>query len=328
MRFVGAGKPLRLVDLPDPLPQPGWVVLNVEAAGLCHSDVHVMRGAAWIARTPMTLGHEVAGTIAKVGKGVSGFQTGDRVGVALISHPPEVGRRYAIGIAFDGGFAEQAIAHVSTLVPIPEKVSFAEAAVATDSVATAYHAVRTAANARPGQVVGVIGLGGLGLNGVRTASLCGSIVYGVDINPATFKAAKKMGARECFADVAKLSDLKPEIIIDFAGASSTTAAAIEAVRPGGRVVLVGLAKEATTFRTHGLISNRVELVGSLGASKDELRQVYDFIAAGAIKPMVEEVPFLKLNEALQRLGEGGVVGRLFARPRGGRGARKKPARRA
>ncbi|AGP52083.1 hypothetical protein M271_02245 [Streptomyces rapamycinicus NRRL 5491] len=99
-------------------------------------------------------------------------------------------------------------AHASTLVRLPDNVSTVHAAVATDSVVTAYHAVRTEAQAKPGEVIAVIGLGGLGLNGVRTGVIAGATVYGVDINPGTFAAAHAAGARECFTDTAALADLR------------------------------------------------------------------------------------------------------------------------
>ncbi|MGW3493542.1 hypothetical protein [Streptomyces sp. NPDC001020] len=83
-------------------------------------------------------------------------------------------------------------------------MTFAEAAVATDSIATAYHAVRTMGEARPGQVVGIVGLGGLGLMGVAAASVCGSTVYGVDVNTATFDMAREQGARDCFTSIGDL----------------------------------------------------------------------------------------------------------------------------
>ncbi|WEP00882.1 zinc-binding dehydrogenase (plasmid) [Streptomyces sp. FXJ1.172] len=313
-RYVAKGEPLRLTDVPDPVPDPGWVVVHVEAAGLCHSDVHVLDGTIEpTRRPPFTLGHEVAGTVLTLGAGVEEYAVGDRVAVAIVAHP-QVQAHYAPGIGVDGGYAERLVAHASTLVPVPDGVSTVHAAVATDSVVTAYHAVRTEAGARPGDVIAVVGLGGLGLNGVRTAVLAGATVYGVDINPDTFEAARAAGASDCFTDLAAVADLRPDAVVDFAGVGSTTSGAVDAVRRRGRVVLVGLGTNTTGFSTGSLVRKSVELRGSYGASKDELRQVLDFIARGRIEPVVEEIPFAGLNEGLDRIRRGAVRGRLVTRP--------------
>lgn len=245
---------------------------------------------------------------------MTGFSVGDRVGVALISHPIEDGIFYAPGLAVDGGYAEQTVAHVSTLVAVPDNVSFAQAAVATDSVATAYHAVRSSAEVRQGQTVGIIGLGGLGLNGVRVAALQSAKVYGVDINRATFVPARQMGAAGCFTDIAELKALHPDVIVDFAGTGSTTAAAIEAVRAGGRVVVIGLEAGTAEINISSMVMRSIQLHGSLGASKADLVEVYNLISAGDLRPTIEEVALSDVPAALDRLHRGEVTGRLVTNP--------------
>ncbi|MER0443891.1 zinc-binding dehydrogenase [Streptomyces sp. Edi4] len=317
IRFAGAGRPLSLETVPDPEPGPGWVVVDIEAAGLCHSDLHIMSGmdlGDLTVKSPVTLGHEGAGVISSVGEGVGDFAVGDRVGIALVTHPVEEAR-FAPGVGHDGAFAERELAHVSTLVRIPDGVTFAEAAVATDSVATAYHAVRAAGSVRQGATVGVVGLGGLGLNGVRIAKLLGATVYGVDINPAAHGPAFEAGATACFQDTRELVAERPDVIVDFVGAATTTGPAVESVRPGGRVVLVGLGAAVASIPVASLVMRNVQLIGSLGASKEELREVYELIARGALKPAVQEVPFAELPAAMDRLARGEVRGRLYTRPR-------------
>ncbi|MFJ9610075.1 zinc-binding dehydrogenase [Kitasatospora sp. NPDC101176] len=315
-RYVAKDTALEYVELPDPTPEPGMVVVDVEVAGLCHSDLHVIDGIMtppW--EPPFTLGHEIAGTVSAIGDGVEDFTLGDRVAVAIIGYP-EVQSRITPGIGIDGGYAERVAVHASTLVRIPYAVSTAHAAVAADSVATAYHAVRTAAGVRPGETIAVIGLGGLGLNGVRTGAIAGATVYGVDTNPHTFDAARAAGARECFTEVTALADLEPDAVIDFVGLGSTTSDAIDVVRRLGRVVVVGLGAKNTTFSHGTLVRKSVELRGSYGASKDEYRQVLGLIAEGRIKPVVEEIAFADLNTGLHRLRHGNVLGRLITRPGG------------
>jgi propanol-preferring alcohol dehydrogenase len=144
--------------------------------------------------------------------------------------------------------------------------------------------------------------------------LAGATVYGVDIRPEVFAAALEAGARECFTDVRELGALRPHMIIDFAGVGTSTSAALRAVRPGGRVVVVGLGARETTVRTHDLVTRFKTLRGSLGATKQDLREVYALLAGGEMTPLIEEAPFDDLNAALDRLRRGEVRGRLVTRP--------------
>ncbi|QFS90435.1 Alcohol dehydrogenase [Mycobacterium sp. THAF192] len=196
--FTEVNEPLRLVDLPDPEPGPGQVVIDVKGAGLCHSDVGIIEGPGlpWIAKLPIVLGHEVAGVITAIGEGVAGHVIGDRITIGYLKPPP-----WGPGLGRDGGYAEKTVVYADEIIPIPANVSCVQAAVASDSSATAYHAVRGVGEVTGDSVVGIIGLGGLGLAGVRFAALCGAIVYGVDINIEVFETALQLGAAEVFTDV-------------------------------------------------------------------------------------------------------------------------------
>ena len=304
------------VDLPDPVPGPEQVVLDVEAAGMCHSDVHILNGHGdhWLRKRPIVLGHEVAGTITALGPNVTGFAAGDRVAVALVAHPiEEADFTDAIGLGFDGGYAHKVAVPARNLVAIPDSVSFPHAAVATDSIATAYHAVVAESGAGPDSTVVIIGLGGLGLNGVRVGALCGATVYGVDVDPTAFQTAVEQGATACFASIADVPGII-DAVVDFAGMGVTTSEAVNAVKPGGRVVVVGLGAPATTLPTHELITKNVQIRGSLGASLEELKSVLGLIAEGQLTPIIEEVDFSDLESAIRRLERGDVRGRLVTRP--------------
>jgi len=316
-----AGHPMELQDIPIPDAAPGWVVLRVKAAGLCHSDLHILDGSMTHTMStdegellsttaPITLGHEIAGTVFELGDGVPNhFAIGDRV----ISGGPIIPRATP-GLTIDGGFAEYVTVPHEKLQPIPEGVGFDEAAVSTDSIATAYSAVRTTAEVRTGETVAIVGLGGLGLNGVRTAALLGGTVYGVDVNPLTFDAARDAGAVECFAKLESLRDLQPDVIVDFAGTGSTTEQALDVVRSGGRVVVVGMAATATTIDMHRLILRRQTLRGSFGRTATDMAEVLDLLAQGQLQPETTVVDLADLNEAYARLERGEVVGRLVTHP--------------
>ncbi|KAJ4042673.1 hypothetical protein NW763_011491 [Fusarium oxysporum] len=313
---------LQLKDLPVPEPDDDSVLIEVKAAGICHSDCHIVSGHGddYIAKKPIVLGHEVAGMIKNLGRNVSGFQIGDAVTLALLMHPvsERVSGAY-VGLSFDGGYGQYVVAPQKILVKIPERISFAQAAVATDALATSYHAVVREGSARPGLTVGVVGLGGLGMHGLQFACLKGSTVYGFDVNEAKFDQAKSYGAKDCFTslDDATNTDIAFDVIVDFVGHSTTTSTAIKAVKPGGKVVTVGLASSDVTIPSNtgsGYILKGVTIVGSIGASMQDLKDVLTLLAEDAIKPELTEVAFEEIPETIKRLAEGTVTGRVWMDP--------------
>ncbi|KAI7769547.1 hypothetical protein LZL87_003037 [Fusarium oxysporum] len=313
---------LQLKDLPVPEPDDDSVLIEVKAAGICHSDCHIVSGHGddYIAKKPIVLGHEVAGMIKTLGRNVSGFQIGDAVTLALLMHPvsERVSGAY-VGLSFDGGYGQYVVAPQKILVKIPEGISFAQAAVATDALATSYHAVVGEGSARPGLTIGVVGLGGLGMHGLQFACLKGSTVYGFDVNEAKFDQAKSHGTKDCFTslDDATNADIAFDVIVDFVGHSTTTSTAIKAVKPGGKVVTVGLASSDVTIPSNtgsGYILKGLTIVGSIGASMQDLKDVLTLLAEGAIKPELTEVSFEEIPETIKRLAEGTVTGRVWTDP--------------
>lgn len=137
-QFTNTHEPLVLNEVPEPVAGAGEVVVDVKSAGLCHSDVGLMEDEGWLAllaKTPITIGHEVAGVVSAVGDGVTDWAIGDRVGICPTT---ELG---APGYAFDGGFAPKAVIGQEALVRIPDNVSFAYGAAGTDAGMTSHHAV-------------------------------------------------------------------------------------------------------------------------------------------------------------------------------------------
>ncbi|KAH7255152.1 chaperonin 10-like protein [Fusarium redolens] len=313
---------LQLKDLPVPEPSDESVLIEVMATGICHSDCHIVSGHGddYIAKRPIVLGHEVAGVIRKIGKNISGFQVGDAVTLALLMHPvsERVNGAY-VGLSFDGGYGQYVVAPQKVLVKIPDGISFAQAAVATDALATSYHAVVGEGSARPGLVMGIVGLGGLGMHGLQFACLKGSIVYGFDINETKFAQAKGHGAKECFTLLDDATDTRItfDVIVDFVGHSTTTSTAIKAVKPGGKVVTVGLASSDVTIPSNtgsGYILKGITIVGSIGASMQDLKDVLTLLAEGAIKPELTEVAFEDISHTIKQLAEGTVTGRVWTDP--------------
>jgi len=206
---------------------------------------------------------------------------------------------------------------VEMLVDIPDNISFEHAAVLTDSLTTAYHAVMGAGEVQSGNTVAIIGLGGLGSTAMRVACLQGATVYGFDIDSRKFRSALGSGAKGCFPSLQNVPDIKFDIVLDFVGMSQTICAALKSLRYRGRLVLVGLAEKDVTFPVFDVVFNKIEIRGCLGGSKDDIRAVAGLIASGELQPYLEEVPFEQLNKSLHRLEAGEVAGRMFTKPRKG-----------
>jgi len=246
---------------------------------------------------------------------VASFKPGDRVAVAQVGYPKEdAAWEISVGLGVDGGLAEYCIANVRQLVHVPANVALHSAAVATDAVSTAYHAVVAEAEARPGKNIAILGLGGLGLNGIVAAALRGANVYGFDIDTGKFEAACKSGAIACHQSLDDVEDAFFDSIVDFAGVGKTTALAIKRVKVGGVVVLVGLGVNEATLPTSLLTMKSIHLRGCMGASLQEYREVLEYISAGKINPVTEQIAFEDVSGGLERLASGKISGRLWTDP--------------
>ncbi|WP_067724548.1 zinc-binding dehydrogenase [Oceanobacillus damuensis] len=308
--FTTTNEPLKLVEKPDPKATEGRVVIEVKAAGLCHSDVGALRDKKWldiIEHTPIIMGHEVAGVIKEVGPGVTDYKVGDRVGVCPVS---KVGM--GPGYGYDGGYSDLVSAPAVDLVPMPDEISFAQAAAGTDAGMTSYHAMFQTGQAKPGMKVGVIGIGGLGQIAARAAVVKGIDVYAVDVSPKARELAKELGVKEVFEDVRELADIAPDLIVDYAGFGTTTAGAIDVIAPGGTVVLVGMGKLEATINTDPLILKAATLKGSVGGDGHDIAEVYKLMASGDIEPTISEITFDEIYEGLLKLERHEVTGRLVA----------------
>ena len=314
--FQSTTKGLECVDLPDPVPGPGEVVVDLRAAGLCHSDVGIIDGTITevLGFTPIVLGHEAAGIVSAVGEGVSNARVGDRVAISAMGDGTSgVIGQSTIGVGRHGAYAEKTVAPESELIPIPSTVTFEQAAAATDAGMTSYHAIFVRGGLRAGMKVGIVGLGGLGLTGARMAVVSGAEVYAAEINPVVHPEGLKRGVKQVVTDVKELAAFDLDLIVDFAGFGTTTAAAIEAIRPGGRIVQVGLGKQEATINTYLLAMKDLELVGAVGGTPADTAEVIKFIASGDLEIATKTIGFDEVRSGLDDLARGGVPGqRLVA----------------
>ncbi|ONI79852.1 hypothetical protein ALI144C_24285 [Actinosynnema sp. ALI-1.44] len=303
-RLTATGHPLDHVELPDPTAGPGEVVLRTMAAGLCQTDLSLARGSLAGAAVPIVLGHEIAGVVTQTGAGVEEFAVGDRVAVRTGMDAP--------GIVSDGGFATLVRTPAQRLVAIPDRVSFAQAAVATDAGLSSYHALYAQGGLRPGMKVGIVGIGGLGSFGVQIAAAAGAEVTAVVRRPALAQTARQLGATTVVRSAADLAGLDLDLVVDFAGYSETVVGALDGIRHGGRVVVVGVEDAVAHIPIGKLVLTNAEIVGANAGTSDELRHVLAMIAEGTLTPTITPIGFDEIPDGLDRLARGGIVGRLVA----------------
>ena len=306
--FTGTHQPLRIVEKPDPVAKPGYVVLKTLAGGLCHSDVSALEHESWMPmfNVPVIMGHEVCGEIVALGEGVEGWKIGDVVSVC----PLYAKDGTTPGYTRDGGYGTMTTAPVEQLVKVPEGLSPAKAAAATDAGATSYHAVCTVGGIKPGMRVGLIGVGGLGQFAVRIAVVKGCEVYVATRKKEAQELAMSLGAKEVKSSISEFADKNLDVIVDFAGGGQTTTDAINTVAPHGRVVIVGMAKDFAEINTMNMILKELTFAGSQGSTTDDLRDCLELMASGELDPIINTISFDKIGEGIDLLTEGKVKGRL------------------
>lgn len=310
-QFTGTNKPLELNEVPEPKVGPGQVVVDVKAAGVCHSDVSALDDAGWMAlfpQLPRTMGHENAGVISAVGEDMDHWKVGDRVGLA-----PMFSDGDALGYGkWDGGFGPKLLATDDNLVKLPDEVPFDLGAMATDAGLTAYHAIMALGGAKAGMKIGVIGLGGLGYIGARVAALAGAEVYGAEVNPETRKLADEIGLAGVAESIEEFKDKDLELIVDYAGFGTTTSQGIATLAKFGTFVQVGMGRLEATLDTYALITKQLTIKGSNSGAKEDLEGIYELMKTGKLNPPMNLISHADIPDAIDKLRAGGVVGRFVA----------------
>ncbi|MCG7346084.1 zinc-binding dehydrogenase [Sporosarcina sp. ACRSL] len=304
-QVIGAKKPLTLNEVNPPTAGPGQVVINVKAAGICHTDVSYLDGTLthYVGELPRTLGHEIAGTIDSLGEGVTGLSVGQRVVAAADVDGP--------GTKMHGGFASQVLVPAELLVPLPDEVSFEQGATATDAGMTSMHALNLG-EVRKGTKVGIIGAGGLGSLAIQFALGMGAEVYVAEINENIHDNIRKYGNVEVATSITEFADKDLEVIVDYAGFGTTTAEAIETVGMGGTVIQVGLAREQANISAQSVVLKKLRYLGSLGGTPEDVANVISLMAEGKVKSDVNTLSFDQIGDTVEKLARGETTGRSVA----------------
>jgi len=326
------GSPLEIRDLPVPTPGPGQVLVRIETSGICHTDIHAARGDWPVKPTaPFIPGHEGVGIVEKVGAGVTLHGIGDRVALPWLGYACG-SCRYCVsgwetlcekqqntGYSIDGGYAEYAVADAGYAVAVPSGVDPLDAAPLTCAGVTTYKAVKVS-GARSGDVVSIVGVGGLGHLAVQYAAIAGAGVVAVDVQADKLDLAKRLGATWT-VDASK--EDAGEAIQRLGGADVAIALAVqpEAIRQaftslkrGGRLVLVSLPKdgklEIPIFDT---VLKGISVIGSIVGTRQDLADVFGLHAAGRTHVVAEERPLESVNQSFEDVLSGRTPARLVIR---------------
>lgn len=324
-------KALVIEDVARPLPDANDVLIEVDACGVCHSDVHVSDGD-WPQFTPLTKmplipGHEIAGHVVEKGRAVREFQIGDRVGVPWIywtcgecefcreGNENLCARQKITGVTVDGGFAEFIKAPASHAVKIPDALSAAEAAPLFCAGVTVYRALKQA-RISGGQRLAIFGIGGLGHVAVQLGRELGAEVLAVDVADEKLHLAKTLGAADCLnavsTNVTKALRAKGGVHVALVTSAAKAAydTAFACVRPTGTLLAVGLPAESIAFPAILMAAKEVRIQASAVGTRQDLREVLALAGEGKIHCQVSAHPLSHVNLILDRLRQGQVTGRM------------------
>ena len=305
---------LEITDLPKPTPGPGELLVKVAACGICGSDVHGYDGSSGRRIPPIVMGHEASGRIAASGPQVTGWSEGDRVtfdstiscGTCWYCSRGQINlcdRRQVLGVSCSdyrcaGAFAEYVIVPERIVYRLPESLSFSEAAM-LEAVAVAVHAVQLS-QISPGDRALVLGAGMIGLLTLQALRVTGcTSVYVADIDDSRLKLAKEVGATATFratgdeliSEIRRLtSGAGVDVALEAVGIDATVRAAIDSVRKGGTVTLIGNVTPEVTLPLQKAVTRQIRLQGSC-ASAGEYPRAIELVTAGAIKvrPLITAV---------------------------------------
>ena len=314
-----AGGPFELVERPIPQPGPGTVRVKVEACGVCHSDTIVKDGLMPVTY-PRVPGHEVAGVIDALGAGVTGWTAGQRVGVGwnggfdgscLACRRGDLfacATKQVTGVTFDGGYADFMIAPASALAAIPPELTAIEAAPLMCAGVTTYNALRNS-GARPGDLVAVLGVGGLGHLGVQFAAKMGFRTVAIARGQDKADLARQLGAwgtidnkaSDPAVELAKLGGAK--VVLATATDGPAMAATVGGLAPNGTLMVLG-AGGPMTVSPLALLSDRRLIKGWYSGLASDSEDTMSFSALTGVRSMNEVFPFEKIAEAYDRMASG------------------------
>ena len=321
------GADFQIVDREIPQPGPGQVRIKVQACGVCHSDLFTKEGAWPGIQYPRVPGHEVAGIIDEVGAGVSEWKEGQRAGVGwhgghdgtcLQCRRGDFGNCQNLkiaGISYDGGYQQYMVAPVEALTAIPESLSDVDAAPLLCAGITTYNALRHS-GAMPGDLVAVLGIGGLGHLGIQFANKFGYKVAAIGRGSESEALAKKLGASVYIDNkvtnaaeaLQKLGGA--QVILATAPSSKAMSEVIDGLGPNGKLMVVGATTDPIEVTPVQLITGSRTIQGWASGTPTDAEDTLRFAELTGVRPMIETYPLEKAAEAYARMMSGNAQFRV------------------
>jgi D-arabinose 1-dehydrogenase-like Zn-dependent alcohol dehydrogenase len=315
------GADFQIVEREIPKPGAGQVRIKVQACGICHSDVLTKEGVWPGIQYPRVPGHEVAGIIDELGAGVTGWTVGQRAGVGW--HGGHDGtclscrrgdfrncRNLKIpGISYDGGYEQYMVAPVEALTSMPEGLSDVEAAPLLCAGITTYNALRHS-GAMPGDLVAVLGIGGLGHLGIQFANKFGYKVAAVGRGSESAALTKKLGASVYIDDKSTnaaeaLQQLGgAQVILATAPSSKAMTELIDGLAPNGKLMVIGVTTDPIEVTPVQLINGSKSIQGWASGTPADEEDTLHFAELTGVRPMIETYPLEKAAEGYARMMSG------------------------
>jgi alcohol dehydrogenase, propanol-preferring len=323
-------KPLAMEEVERPRPGENEVLIQIEACGVCHSDLHIIDGD-WkqfggITKLPLIPGHEVAGLVAEVGSGVRDLKVGDRVGVPWIywtcgecefcreGNENLCSKQKITGLTVDGGYAEYIKAPATHATKIPERVSSAQAATLFCAGVTVYRAIKQA-QVKAGQRLAVFGVGGLGHLAIQIGKHLGADMTAIDVADDKLALAESLGAARTLNATSTnvVKELRRagrmHVVLVTSGTKAAYDTAFPCVRPTGRLLVVGLPPEIT-FAPIMMAAGEIHVQASAVGTRQDLAEVLDLAAQGKLHCQVAMRPLADANAVLDEMRAGKISGRV------------------
>jgi D-arabinose 1-dehydrogenase-like Zn-dependent alcohol dehydrogenase len=325
MRAVQVTKPkgpFELVEREIPQPGPGDVRVKVQACGVCHADMYVKEGLWPGVEYPRITGHEIAGVVDALGEGVKSWKVGDRVGVGWYGGHCGycdscrrgvfelcLNDRQVTGFSHDGGYAEYTIAHAPTLALIPEDLLAVDAGPLMCAGVTTFNSLRHT-GVGPGELVAVLGLGGLGHLGVQYATKMGLKTVAIARGADKADLAKKLGARvyidstthDPAEELTRLGGAKVILATVTSGKAMTSV--LGGLAQSGKLVVLGAADTPLEVPAVNLISGRTSLMGWPSGNSIDSQDTMAFSALTGVRPMTQAFPLERATEAYELMLSG------------------------
>jgi len=325
IRLIQFRKPLELQEIPMPEFGEKDILVHVRAAGICHSDAHYRAGRSAMGFMPITLGHEVAGVVEKIGSQVTNVKAGERV---CLHYNISCGDCYycstgneqfcntvkMLGHHVDGGYAEYIAIPARNAIPLPDEIPFEAGATLMCASATALHALGKG-RIKAGETVAVFGVGGLGLSAIQLARAMGAVeVYAVDIKQDKLELASEYDAIPI--DASRINPVEEirrltkgrgvNVSVEMIGLRKTMEQAIDCLANLGRAVMVGLNQQPISINTYAqVLGKEAEIIGSNDHLVSELPLLVEWARKGILDTsrVVSQVIPLDATRINQRLDD-------------------------